>query len=347
MLLFYLIIGVWVERKIAGFIQDRLGPMEVGYKGLLQTVADVIKLLQKEEIIAKGIDKKVFLAAPVLIFVSIFSGMAMIPLAPDLIGSASKVGLFYLIAIISIDVVGLLLAGWSSYNKYSVYGALRAVAQIISYEVPLTLSILAMVIFTQTLDLQEMCYQQSIFAENVNLFGISTIRLTESGFLSWNIIQFPLSFILFFIFFISTLAESNRAPFDLPEADAELIAGVQTEYAGFRWSVITLGEYTMMFLTGLLGNILFFGGWSTPFPNVGSFELGTWTTGEIGELSGYLWGFFWTILKICFWIFAQMWVRWTYPRLRIDQLMHLSWKVLTPFSMVMILVASIWKMISI
>ena len=339
--------GIWVERKIAGFIQDRLGPMEVGYKGLLQTVADVIKLLQKEEIIAEGIDKKVFLAAPVIIFVSIFSGLAMIPLAPDVIGSASKVGVFYIIAIISLDVIGLLLAGWSSYNKYSVYGALRAVAQIISYEVPLGLCILSMVIFAQTLDLQEMCFQQSVFAEDINLFGLTGIDVTGKGFLTWNIIQFPLSFILLIIYFISTLAESNRAPFDLPEADAELIAGIQTEYGGFRWSVIALGEYSMMFLTGLLGSVLFFGGWSTPLPNIGSIELATWTSGELGTLSAYIWGVFWTLAKISVWIFVQMWVRWTYPRLRIDQLMHLSWKVLTPFSMVMIIVASIWKMLSI
>lgn len=347
-LLFYLVIGVWAERKIAGFIQDRLGPMEVGYKGLLQTVADALKLIQKEDIVAYAIDRKVFVMAPILIFVSVFAGFAVLPMAPDLIGSSMEIGLFYMIAIISLDVVGILLAGWSSNSKYAVYGAMRGVAQIISYEVPLGLTVLSMVIIAQTLDLQEMCFQQSIFVpENTNyLFGVTSIDISKiGGFLSWNIVRFPLSFIVFIIFFITTLAESNRAPFDLPESESELIGGFQTEYGGFRWSVVMLGEYAMMLLTALLGVILFFGGWATPLPNIGGMELATWTSGTIGGLSGYVWGVFWMVSKGAVWIFAQMWVRWTYPRLRIDQLMYLAWKILTPFSLVMVLVACIWKML--
>lgn len=345
-LLFYLVIGVWAERKIAGFIQDRLGPMEVGYKGLLQTIADALKLLQKEEIVAYSIDKKVFIAAPVLIFVSVFAGFAVLPMAPGLIGSTAELGLFYMIAIISLDVVGILLAGWSSNSKYAIYGAMRGVAQIISYEVPLGLTVLSMVVITQTLDLQEVCYQQSIWAsESVKLFGVTSLNVTKiGGFLSWNIIRFPFAFIVFIIYYITTLAESNRAPFDLPESESELIGGFQTEYGGFRWSVIMLGEYSMMLLTGLLGVVLFFGGWASPLPNIGSLELATWTSGQEGQLSGYVWGVFWTAFKGAIWIFSQMWVRWTYPRLRIDQLMYLAWKVLTPFSLVLVLIACAWKM---
>ena len=346
-LLFYLIVGVWAERKIAGFIQDRLGPMEVGYKGLLQTIADALKLLQKEEIIAYAVDRKIFVMAPVLIFVSVFTGFAVLPMAPDLVGSSLEIGLFYMIAIISLDVIGILLAGWSSNSKYAVYGAMRGVAQIISYEVPLGLTVLSMVVISQTLDLQEICFQQSIFVpEKSNyLFGVTSIDTSQiGGFLSWNIIRFPFSFIVFIIFFITTLAESNRAPFDLPEAESELIGGFQTEYGGFRWSVIMLGEYAMMLLTGLLGVILFFGGWTSALPNIGGLELANWTSGTVGSMSGYVWGLFWMISKGAVWIFAQMWVRWTYPRLRIDQLMYLAWKVLTPFSLVMVLVACVWKM---
>ena len=338
--------GVWVERKVAGFIQDRLGPMEVGYKGLLQTVADVLKLLQKEEIVAVGIDRKVFFVAPIIIFVSVFAGFAVVPMAPELIGSTMGTGLFYMLAIISVDVIGLLLCGWSSNSKYAVYGAFRAVAQLISYEVPLGLATLAMVVVSETLDLQAMCFQQSIWATDTNyLFGLTSIDVTSvGGFLSWNIIQYPFSIIVFIIFFISTLAESNRAPFDLPEAESELIAGFQTEYGGFRWSVIMLGEYAVMMLTGLLGGVLFFGGWTTPLPNIGSLELATWTSGTPGELSAYFWGVTWTVVKVAFWIFLQMWARWTYPRLRMDQLMYLAWKVLTPFALLLVFVACFWKM---
>jgi NADH-quinone oxidoreductase subunit H len=344
-LIAYLIMGVWVERKVAGFIQDRLGPMEVGYKGLLQTFADVLKLLQKEEIVAFAVDKKLFLVAPIIIFVSVFAGFAVIPLAPHLIGSSISTGLFYLLAIISIDVIGLLLCGWSSNSKYAVYGAFRAVAQLLSYEVPLGLAVLSIVALSGTLDLQEISLQQSIWANSPNyLFGLTSIEVTGvGGVLSWNIIQYPFSFVIFIVFFICTLAESNRAPFDLPEAESELIAGFQTEYGGFRWSVIMLGEYSIMMLTGLLGGVLFFGGWSTPLPNIGSLELANWSSGVPGHFSGYFWGITWTLVKVAVWIFLQMWARWTYPRLRMDQLMYLAWKVLTPAALVMVLISCCWK----
>lgn len=320
--------------------------MEVGYKGLLQTVADLLKLLQKEEIVPKAADKWVFKLAPVIIFVAVFSGFAAIPLAPGLIGSNTSVGVFYVLAIISVDVIGFILAGWASNNKYAVIGSMRAVAQLISYEVPLSLTVLAVLMIGQTLSLQELSFQQSIFSTEPNyLFGITDIDVTHiGGILTWNIFRFPLLIIGLVLFFISSLAESNRGPFDIPEAESELIAGFQTEYSGFRWSMIMLGEYAMMLLVGMLGTILFLGGWSTPFPNIGSVELATWTSGELNSLSGYLWGMFWLLSKSIIWVLVQMWVRWTYPRLRVDQLMYLGWKVLTPASLIIVLIAGVWRL---
>lgn len=366
------LLGVWAERKVSAFIQDRLGPNEVGPKGLLQVMIDGIKLLQKEDIIPAQADKWVFLAAPVVIFVSVMAAFATMPLAPDLIASKAKVGVFYLIAILSFDVLGFLLAGWASNNKFSVLGAMRAVAQIISYEIPLSLVILAVVMIGGTLDLQEISMQQGILypdseiahsldgVKNIDpeiigsqvkenyLFGIKALGVEVTnigGILSWNIVRFPLLIIGMLLFFISSLAESNRAPFDVPEGESEIIAGYFTEYSGFRWSVFMLTEMATMFLVSFLGVVLFLGGWNTPLPNIGSLQLATWTTGEVGFVSGYLWGMFWLFSKVAVWIFVQMWVRWTYPRLRVDQLMYLCWKVLIPASLVLVFIAGVWRML--
>lgn len=347
--LVYTVFVVWAERKVAGFIQDRLGPMEVGYKGLLQTIADLLKLIQKEDIVPGKAMKWIFLVAPVVIIVSILAGFATLPLAPGLIGSATKVGAFWMISIVAIDVLGYVMAGWGSNNKYAVLGAMRAVAQIISYEVPLTLIVLSMLMIAQTLDLQEVSMQQSYLQEGNYLFGIQGwVPLYErGGFLSWNIIRFPLSFIGFVVYFIASLAEANRGPFDIAEAESEIIAGFHTEYSGFRWSMIMLGEYAMLLLVGLLGSVLFFGGWNTFLPNIGNLRLAEWTTGTIGEFSGYIWGAFWLFSKGLIWVLVSLWVRWTYPRLRVDQLMYLCWKVLTPLSMIMVLLAGLWRMLMI
>jgi len=346
--LVYAVLAIWVERKVAAFIQDRLGPMEVGYKGLLQTIADLLKLLQKEDIVPSSADRKLFLIAPVFIFVAVFAGFATMPLAPNLIGSGAKVGLFYILAIISIDVIGFLLAGWGSNNKYAIIGAMRAVAQIISYEVPVTLMVLSVVMISQTLDLQEISMQQGIFSTTENyLFGIKAwkIEVTEvGGITTWNIIRYPFLLIGVVVYFIGSLAESNRGPFDIPEAESELIAGFHTEYSGFRWSMIMLGEYAMMLLVAFLGAVLFLGSWNTPFPNIGSLHLASWTSGTPNELSGYLWGMFWLFSKALLWVVLQMWFRWTYPRPRADQLMFLCWKVLTPMAMLLVLLAGVWRL---
>lgn len=347
-ILLFVVFAVWAERKVSAFVQDRLGPMEVGYKGLLQTVADLLKLLQKEEIIPDRADKYVFKVAPIVIFVAVFAGFASIPIGPDWVGVSSKIGVFYLLAIISVDVVGFLLAGWASNNKYSLFGAMRAVAQLIAYEVPLTLSVLCIVLYKGSLDLSFIVSEQTILAiAPVYLFGIKNDALIMNelgGLLTWNVVQFPISIVALILFFITSLAETNRGPFDIPEAESEIIAGFQTEYSGFRWSAIMLGEYAMMLLVAFLGISLFLGGWSSPLPNMGPVKLYDWTSGSEGSVLSLVWAYFWLLSKAFVWVFVQMWVRWTYPRLRVDQLMYLCWKVLIPLSLVVLLVASVWKL---
>jgi NADH-quinone oxidoreductase subunit H len=343
-----MVIGVYAERKMAGFIQDRLGPMEVGPYGFFQTIADLVKLLQKEDIIAYGADRPLFRIAPVVIFVSVFAGFAVIPLAPGLSGASVASAVFLLLAIVSLDVIGIIIAGLSSNNKYSMLGTMRSAAQIISYEVPLGLSVLIVCMAAETLNLQEISMQQSIFNTGPSwLFGIASLQIDVSsvgGFLSWNIFRYPLLVPVWGIFFIASLAECNRAPFDLPEAESEIVAGYQTEYSGFRWAILMMAEYTMMLLVSILGTVLFFGSWATPLPNIGAIKLADWTTGVAGWTS-MAWGIFWLISKSLFFVAIQIWVRWTYPRLRIDQLMSLSWKYLTPFALLLVTICGFLKII--
>jgi len=319
--------------------------MEVGPKGLVQSFADILKLLQKEEIIATNNHKSIFLVAPFVIFVSCFAGFAVIPLGPDLIGTEINTGVYYLLAILALDILGFVFAAWGSNNKFAMIGGMRTVAQMFSYEVPFSLVVLAMVMFNQTMNLSDMTSMQVLSDEPILLFGWDVSRI--GGFLSWNILVYPLSIIGFVIFVITALAESNRAPFDLTEAESEIIAGILTEYGGFRFSVIALAEYAMLFLMGLLGAVLFFGGYGTPLPNIGSVKLAEWTSGVSGEISGYVWGYFWLMSKAIIWVCIAMWFRWTYPRVRIDQLMHTGWKVLTPAALIFVLITGVYKLLMI
>lgn len=346
-LLIYAILAIYAERKISAFIQDRLGPMEVGYYGIGQTVADLLKLLQKEDLIPAKAERGLFKIAPIVIFVSVFTGFSVLPLSPGWSGAGLSTGLFFLLAIISLDVVGIIMAGWSSNNKYSVLGTMRSAAQLISYEVPLGLSVISVCIFCQTLNLQEISFQQGILSGQPQyLFDIPAwdIRVdTLGGFPAWNVFRMPLLFFAWGIFFIASLAECNRAPFDLPEAESELVAGFHTEYSGFRFAVIMLGEYAMMLLVSILGVVLFFGSWNTPLPNIGGLPLADWTTGREGSMAALLWGITWLLSKSLFFVAVQIWVRWTYPRLRVDQLMSLSWKYLTPLALALIIFFAFWK----
>ena len=352
----YTVLAVYAERKVSAFIQDRYGPMETGKYGLIQTVADLMKLMQKEDIVPASADRKLFLLAPVFIFVAIFTGYAMLPLGPGWAGSLAETGVFLLLAVVSLDVVGILMAGWGANNKFTLYGAMRSVAQIVSYEVPMGLSVLCVVMLCQTLDLQEISYQQSILpqvhqgsvqAVKQYLFGLPALGIDVSqvgGFLTWNVVRMPLFLLVYLIFFIAGLAESNRVPFDLPESESEIIGGFHTEYSGFRWAVVMLSEYAMMLLLSFLGVILFLGSWNTPLPNIGPVQLANWTSGTAGTWTADAWGAFWLVSKVVIVIVIHIWIRFTYPRLRVDQLMALCWKYLTPAALLLLLLTGMWRL---
>jgi len=332
----FALFAVYAERKVSAFIQDRLGPTETGVYGTLQTFADIIKLVQKELITPSAADKMLFVLAPGIIFLAVYLGFAALPWAAGLAPTHLNLGLYYIFAIISIETLGILMAGWGSNNKYSLLGAMRSAAQIISYEIPAGFALTSVVMIAQTLNLQDIAMQQGILStEKIKFLGYWDVSST-GGLLSWNIFRAPHLIIAFVIYFIASLAESNRAPFDIPEAESELVSGFHTEYSGLRFAIIFLAEYSMMFLVSMVGVILFLGAWNTPLPNIGSVQLATWTTGTI-------WGIIWIALKSLTLVGVQIWIRWTIPRLRVDQLMSLCWKVLTPLAFACMLISGIWR----
>src|SRR6202000_1460885 len=333
----FALFGVYAERKVSAFIQDRLGPTETGKYGTLQTFADILKMLQKELIIPAAADKLLFMMAPAIIFIAVYMGFAALPWAPGLVPSKINLGLYYIFAIISIETLGILMAGWGSNNKYSILGAMRSAAQIISYEIPAGFAIISVVMIAQTLNLQDIAAQQGILStEKIKFLGLWDVS-SAGGVLAWNIFRAPHLLIAFVIYFIASLAESNRAPFDIPEAESELVAGFHTAYTGMRFAFVFLAEYSMMCLVSMVGVILFLGAWNTPLPNIGSLRLADWTT-------GIAWGIFWVVIKTLALVGVQMWIRWTLPRFRVDQLMNLCWKVLTPLGFLCMLISGIWRL---
>jgi NADH-quinone oxidoreductase subunit H len=302
------IVYVYVERKIAGFMQDRLGPTRVGPYGLLQTIADAVKLMFKEAIYPAGADKKLFLIAPCLVVLGAFLSFVVIPWGSRLQPADLNVGLFYVVAVSSLSTVGLIMAGWASNNKYALFGAMRSAAQIVSYEIPAVMTLLTIVMIVGSLSLQDIVWAQT------------------GGLTHWFLFRyFPLMPVAFVIFFTAGLAECNRTPFDIPEAESELVAGFHTEYSGFFFAMFFMAEYTEMFVICSVASVLFLGGWSTPFPD-GILQR-VWIFG-LGPL--------WLIAKAWSLVFVMMWLRWTLPRLRVDQLMYVAWKVLLPISMVLV-----------
>ena len=323
------IVAVYMERKISAFMQDRLGPMEVGlfgfkggkrfWGGIGQTIADAIKLLAKEDIIPKDADRFMMIFAPFIIFIASFVTFIGVPLSNEFLISDFNIGILYIIAMSSVGVIGIILAGWSSNNKWSLYGAMRAAAQIISYEIPIGITLLLPVIITGGL----------------GIHAIVEWQLDHR----WLIIHSPFTFIGFFIFFISGVAETNRTPFDIPEAESELVAGWMTEYSGFRWSLFFLSEYTNMLIISLVGSFIFFGGWGSPLTILNIIPE------NYMFLEGPFLGLFWLLLKAALLIFEMMWFRWTFPRLRVDQLMYLCWKIFIPFALFNMLAVGIWEII--
>lgn len=332
----FALVGVYAERKISAFIQDRLGPTETGKFGMLQTVADGLKLIQKELIVPTAADKLLFMMAPAIIFIAVYMGFAALPWAPGLVPTSLNLGLYYIFAIISIETLGILMAGWGSNNKYSILGSMRSVAQIISYEIPAGFAIISVVMIAQSLNMQTISAQQGILStEGEKFFGFWDVSKI-GGIFAWNIFRAPHLLIAFVIYFIASLAESNRAPFDIPEAESELVAGFHTEYTGMRFAFVFFSEYSMMFLVSMVAVILFLGAWNTPLPNVGAVRLADWTT-------GIAWGIIWVLIKSLILVGIQMWIRWTLPRLRVDQLMNLCWKVLTPLAFACMLISGVWR----
>jgi NADH-quinone oxidoreductase subunit H len=310
---------VWLERKVAARFQDRIGPNRVGPLGLLQPIADAIKLITKEDIVPRNADQGVHLAAPVLVIVSAFLVMAVIPFAINMAPVNLPSGMVYLIAVSSISPLGIFLAGWSSRNKYSLLGAMRSVAQLVSYEVPQVLSTIPIVLWTGSLSL-------------VSVFD----RQLEFGW--W--IASPPGLLAFVILLIASIAEVNRTPFDLPEAESEIIAGYHTEYSGMRFGLFFLAEYLSVFAISCLATALFLGG-GTPLPFV---EFPANLLGET-TLSYILVDLILIpvfLAKVLGFIFLMFWIRVTLPRMRVDRLMNFAWKYLVPLAIVNIVAASVW-----
>ena len=326
---------VLAERKVMGWMQDRLGPIHVGPWGLLQTVADAGKLLLKEDIHAVKTDKPLFLLAPAVFFAPVIAAFAVIPFSPyvGLPGTALATGIVYYVAMSSIDVVGVVMAGWSSNNKYALIGGLRSAAQMISYELPLVLALVGVVMLTSvlansglgTISIRQMIDFQTI--DNWPGKGIGFFDFIFQGFTPWAWF-FLIQPLMVVIYYTCGLAETNRAPFDLPEAESELVAGYLTEYSGMRWALFFLGEYGNMTVVSAIATALFLGGWSGP--GVAFLTgLGSPGWGLLGNLLGV--GYF--ILKVYLLCFVFIWVRSTLPRLRADQLMQFAWLILIPLTL--------------
>jgi NADH-quinone oxidoreductase subunit H len=310
---------VWLERKVAARFQDRIGPNRVGPLGLLQPIADALKLITKEDLVPRNADKWVHLAAPVLVIVSAFLVIAVIPFAVGMAPVNLPSGLVYLIAVSSISPLGIFLAGWSSRNKYSLLGAMRAVAQLVSYEVPQVLSTIPIVLWTGSLSLVSIFDRQRVYG--------------------WFIVS-PPGLLAFAILLIASIAEVNRTPFDLPEAESEIIAGYHTEYSSMRFGLFFLAEYLSVFAISCLATALFLGG-GTPIPFVdfpNSFLNGSTAMTVVVNLI-LLPVFF---AKVVFFIFLMFWIRATLPRMRVDRLMNFAWKYLVPLAIVNVFVAGVW-----
>ncbi len=294
--------GILAERKVMGFMQGRIGPNQVGGRwGLLQTVADVLKLLLKEDTIPKAADRPLFILAPVIAFAPAFMVLAALPFTDALQFADIGVGLLYYIAVSGLTTIGVVTGAWASNNKYALLGGMRAAAQMISYEVPLVMSVIGVILLSGSLNLNDIVEAQKDV---------------------WFIVVQPIGFL---VFLIAAVAELNRTPFDLPEAESELVAGFHVEYSGFRWAFFMLAEYVYFFAMAALTTVLFLGGWH-PLPFL-----------------DFIPGAVWFALKFSLVVFLFIWFRITFPRVRADQLMEFGWKVLLPVALVNIFVTALVK----
>ncbi len=326
---------VYLERKVMALMQDRYGPLHVGPQGTLQTIMDVGKLLLKEDVKAGNVDNIVFRVAPMVFFAPVVTAFVVLPFSPYMTAGALGTGIIYYVAMSSIDVIGVFMAGWGSNNKYALIGGLRATAQMISYELPLVLSLVGVIMLTSALAPQ--CTgQRPDLVCGVGSISFSQIVAAqmrpETPWLWFWILQ-PLGFV---VYYICGLAETNRAPFDLPEAESELVAGYLTEYSGLRWAMFFLGEYGNMAIVSAVATAIFLGGWSGP-----GAAVGFWTglfPGFVGQLIFNIICVFWFQVKMFALLLLFIWVRTTLPRLRADQLMRFAWLFLIPLTLLNIVI---------
>ncbi|GHT86325.1 NADH-quinone oxidoreductase subunit H [Betaproteobacteria bacterium] len=315
-LLIPLMLGVaymtYAERKIIGFMQVRIGPNRVGPLGLLQPIADALKLLFKEVIMPRGASKGLYVLGPILAIAPSLAAWAVIPFADGVVIANVNAGLLYLLAITSVEVYGIIVAGWASNSKYAFLGAMRASAQMVSYEVSLGFALICVLLISSSLNLSDIVSSQ----------GTGWGASHGVGFLSWN--WLPL-LPMFLVYLISGIAETNRAPFDVVEGEAEIVAGHMVEYSGMAFAMFFLAEYANMILVSTMTALLFLGGWLSP----------------VGFLPD---GFHWLALKTAFFLFVFLWVRATFPRFRYDQIMRLGWKVFIPITLVWVIVVAVWLM---
>ncbi|NEQ53230.1 MAG: NADH-quinone oxidoreductase subunit NuoH [Leptolyngbya sp. SIO3F4] len=318
-------IAVWLERKISAAAQQRIGPEYIGPLGALQATADGIKLIFKEDINPAQADPILFTLGPALVVIPVFVSYLIVPFGQNMVITDLGIGIFLWIALSSVTPIGLLMSGYSSNNKYSLLGGLRATAQSISYEIPLALAVLAIVMMSNSLSTIDIVNQQAGY-----------------GVLSWNIWRQPVGFVLFWI---AALAECERLPFDLPEAEEEIVAGYQTEYGGMKFGLFYVGSYVNLVLSAMLVSVLYLGGWSFPIPveviagGIGISETTPWLQVITAAL-----GIMMTLLKAYLLVFLAVLIRWTVPRVRIDQLLDLGWKFLLPVALVNLLLTAALKL---
>ncbi|HHF7373865.1 NADH-quinone oxidoreductase subunit NuoH [Legionella bozemanae] len=301
---------IYAERKVIGYIQARIGPNRVGVRGLLQPIADLIKLITKEIIIPTRSNKYLFIAAPLFALVPALAGWAVIPFQEGMVLANINAGVLYIFAMSSLGVYGVLIAGWASNSKYAMFGALRSTAQTVSYEIAMGFALVGVLLAAGSMNLTDIVNSQ------------------KGGILHWWFI--PL-LPLFFVFWIAGIAETNRAPFDLAEGESEIVAGFHVEYSGIGFALFFLSEYASMILISVLLSILFLGGWMSPFEGIPFLE----------NIFFVVPGFIWLIVKVCFFLYVYLWIRATFPRYRYDQLMRLGWKVLIPVTIVWIIVTAL------
>ncbi|MBI4862163.1 MAG: NADH-quinone oxidoreductase subunit H [Candidatus Riflebacteria bacterium] len=359
----YVCLAVWLERKISADMQDRLGPMRVGWHGVVQMLVDPVKLALKEDLCPGAADRPFFMLAPFVVLAASFATFAVMPFSAAFILADLDIGVLYVASVGAGVLVGLVMAGWASNNKWALFSAIRTIAMLVSYEIPVGLSIVTVVMMVGSLSTQKIVLAQ----------------LSDAGMAGWHLFRFPPVFMVsFLVFFIAGLAEVNRTPFDLAEADSELVAGFHTEYSGMRWSFFFLAEYADMLIVSMLGTVLYLGGWA-PLTVTRPLTIDFWVFWGMAALLAWYLHWLWTriylprgeyglivvqtailiaialallvvpslawfLIKSLALIFVMMWLRWTLPRPRIDQLMYLCWKVLIPVAFVNLFVVGVMRL---